>query len=178
MEFKVFGGYELPTPPKPGTRWRQDFWSNVNENTEGDDATTANRPLSEACGCYAFAIRYGGNFTPMYVGKAEFSSFNRRFRGADHGQLLKNLYENYYGTLVIFLLPALTPGGMFRLAQLTQEIRVLEETLIGMALRENEDLLNVKGAALLSDMYVPGVINPQQGNPGNAALALKNALGS
>ena len=177
MDFRVFGAYELWNPPRPRTIWRDKFWKNVNTITKDEIATTSNRPLSEACGCYVFAIRFGKNFTPMYVGKAELSSFSKRFQGADHGLLLKYLYENYPGTLVIFLLPALTPGGIFRRPQRTQAIRVLETTLIGMALRENKDLLNVKGAALLLDMFVPGVINPKVAHPGNAALALKNALG-
>ncbi|MDD9982288.1 MAG: hypothetical protein OXU81_13170 [Gammaproteobacteria bacterium] len=173
MEFKAFN-FELATLEG---QWRNSFWQMVNEETANDVATTENRILSKTCGCYIFTIRNGRNHMPWYVGKAETQSFSRRFQSQDHGRLLNDLSENYHGRLVILLLPALTPGGKFRMPQSTQAIRELETMFIGMALKKNPDLLNVQGAALLRDMYVPGVINPCQGDGAAGSVqALRSAL--
>ena len=176
MEFKVFS-FELATLGRK--QWRKEFWKIVDNKTENDCAATESRSLSEACGCYIFAIRNGGNYRPMYVGKAEIQSFARRFLGQDHGRLLTNLSEKK-GTLVVLLLAALTSGGKFKKApkRPPQEIHVLESMLIGWALRKNPKLLNIHGTTLLRDMYVPGVINPCQGDGAFGSVqALRNALG-
>ncbi|MGB8901022.1 MAG: hypothetical protein WCC90_18035 [Methylocella sp.] len=49
--------------------------------------------------------------------------------------------------------------------------------LIGIALKRNEKLANVRKTKLLKEMIVPGVLNSQPGPPGGAVQDLKKALG-
>jgi hypothetical protein len=61
---------------------RKLFWENVE----------ANKPrLSEACGCYVFAIQNGGNLRAWYVGKTEKNTFS-----GECFEIQKNLYTTKF----------------------------------------------------------------------------------
>lgn len=162
MNFDVYGGF-----PVTGKGANAEFWREVDTYREG---------LSQACGCYVFAIRNGNNYRSRYVGKTERNTFAGRF--ADHAGRLRTLSKES-GELQIFLLPALTKTGRFMRPRRNgcPEIDFLETMLIGMALRKNSDLSNVQITTMLRNMYVPGVINAGPGQPTRAAKVLKNALG-
>ena len=58
-----------------------------------------------------------------------------------------------------------------------RDIDYLETLLIGMALDQNYDLMNVKKTKFMKEMVVPGVINSPQSRPTTPVTELRNALG-
>lgn len=54
---------------------------------------------------------------------------------------------------------------------------MLENMLIGIAIKKNSHLLNIKGTKIIREMVVPGIINSTQGKPDNAVQAFKQAMG-
>jgi hypothetical protein len=43
------------------------------------------------------------------------------------------------------------------------DVEFLENMLIGLGIRRNPDLVNIKGTKLLRELNVPGIINTKQG---------------
>ena len=162
MNFEVYGGF--PVTEKGANT---EFWREVDTRGKG---------LSQACGCYVFAIRNGNNFRARYIGKTEKNTFRGRF--VDHAGRLRTLSKET-GEIQIFLIPALTRTGRFMRPRRKgcPEIDYLETMFIGMALRRNPDLTNVQITTMLRSMHVSGVINAGRGQPTRAAKFLKNALG-
>ena len=67
MNFDVFGPFSIDRKKKRVDKNSlPEFWQKVNERMPG---------LSKACGCYLFATRASGGFTPWYIGKADKRSF-------------------------------------------------------------------------------------------------------
>ncbi|MGB8277673.1 MAG: hypothetical protein WCF20_07060 [Methylovirgula sp.] len=160
MKFDVFGGFDVPQ--ENGTlKWdvktKNEFWKEVDEVTK--------LSLSEACGCYIFALKNGENFLPWYVGKAEKMPFSRAcFKPTNQVILLKLLARR--GCPKLFLIPRMTdPGG-----KLTEpgkngvpDVSHLEPLLIALAVARNPDGYNVQFTKMHKQMRVPGVFNSLPG---------------
>ena len=146
------------------------FWEEVERRAEG---------LSKACGCYMFSICHGNNITPWYVGMTEAKSFRNEVFNQRNKKRFNEILKTKNGFPRIFLLPAITPRSKYRKPSIIghNSIRYLEFMLIVMAVRKNPGLLNTKYAQMLKDMRVPGVINPEPGQPDEEVKRLKNTLG-
>lgn len=72
MIFEVYGGFALPKSFRNKVslddKVRHKFW---------DEVARKRSNLSEACGCYVFAMQYGDNIRAWYVGKTEKQSFKK-----------------------------------------------------------------------------------------------------
>jgi len=149
----------------------KDFWKTCVGKEDHD--------LPSACGCYMFALENGGNFVPWYVGKTEKLSFQVECSSKNHFFNSEITYE-HNGTPYLFLIPRLTASGK-KFSKPTKgklpDVDALETMLIGMALKKNKHLLNVKKTALLREIKVPGIINSSQARPTSSESALRNALG-
>lgn len=171
MEFKVHGPFDVPRVGNLIARRIPDqrvLWDQVEEVAPG---------LSSAIGCYLFALRG----VVWYVGMAGRQSFMRECLTV-HKQALFNeaLQKVPNAKPKLFLLPKISSGGVFRTpsAQNHPVIESVESVLIGMAIKRNPDLLNIRGTKLLRDVNVPGVINNRQGQAtANSVKALRKALG-
>ncbi|MGB6175743.1 MAG: hypothetical protein WBF43_05275 [Methylocella sp.] len=108
MKFEVYGGFEIQRQ----SNWhgafdkenRKLFWENVE----------ANKPqLSEACGCYVFAIQNGGNFRAWYVGKTEKNTFSGECFDIQKKLIYNEILVDRAGRALLFLIPRLATGGKF-----------------------------------------------------------------
>lgn len=71
--------------------------------------------LSEACGCYVFALQAGRGSKPYYIGQACRRPLLAEATNASNlGTYNEILGARKKGTPVLFLLPMKTPGGKFR----------------------------------------------------------------
>lgn len=125
--------------------------------------------LSDACGCYVFAVRTGGGTKPWYVGKAVRQSFKRECLTQDkvtkYNSVLQTLER---GTPLLYLYGRVKPGRTRFSAPSTTEHRdvpYLEKMLIALALGRNKDLVNKRETTLLRNMIVPGLLNSEPGRP-------------
>ncbi len=70
--------------------------------------------LSDACGCYVFAIRAGKGYTPYYVGQACKRAMLDEALNPSNREKYNEVCSEGKGMPVMFLLPMQTPGGRFR----------------------------------------------------------------
>ena len=134
--------------------------------------------LSDACGCYVFAVRAGKGYTPHYVGRAEKSSvLNEALNPSNIGKY-NDVLSYSKGTPVMFVLPMLTPQGKY-LKLATGELkslRFLERWLIAECIKKNPDLVNNKETKFLRSIHVTGILNATQGEADNGSRALSKAI--
>jgi hypothetical protein len=138
--------------------------------------------LRGAVGCYVFSIESGRGILPWYVGRATRQPFHREcfaHHKLTHYHETLGLRER--GTPRLTLFAKFTPTG--RLAKPSSEesahrdVAFLEKYLIGLCIRRNPKLRNIRDAAYLRQMKVPGVINSPRGKPSMGVQALKRLLG-
>ena len=88
--------------------------------------------------------------------------------------------QSVSGEPLLHLIAKLTPTGRFASPAIGghRDIAFLESMLIGMALRQNEDLQNVRGTRFLREMKVPGILRTEKGE-GNLGpvKSLRDVLG-
>lgn len=170
MHYGVFGGFELPRKENRLGDYNKSFWTETEERKPG---------LSDACGCYVFALKNGDNIKSWYVGKAERQPFYKECFSAAKKLIFNDILIERNGTPLLFLLPRMTKKD--KLCKPTvwkyADIEFLETMLIGIALEENAELANVKKTKHLREMRVPGVINSPQAAPTLSVRDLRNALG-
>jgi hypothetical protein len=70
--------------------------------------------LSEACGCYVFAVRAGKGFNPYYVGQACKRSILAEALNPSNREKYNKVLGDRQGTPVLFFIPLRTPTGKFR----------------------------------------------------------------
>ena len=144
------------------------FWNAVEETVAG---------LPDACGCYVFLV----GTRAWYIGKAEKQTFRMEcFSAHKLNQYNKALQYVQSVPRLIFLVK-ITPAGYAAKHSKNghKDIELLEKLLIGVALRKNPDILNVKDTKLLREMHVPGLINTGKGEgKAHAVQALRKAVGS
>jgi hypothetical protein len=136
--------------------------------------------LSEACGCYVFALRAGKGYTPHYVGQACKNSLLKESLNATNVVAYNEILGESKGTPVLFLIPLLTPNGKFRKQTTGEraipEVDFLEHWLIAEALRKNDGLKNNKETRFLRKIHVVGIFNSRQGEATLASRELKEAI--
>lgn len=175
MKFKVSGPFELPRKTNHRLDMDNDpkrlFWEMVEEETK--------KPVSQGCGCYVFALRSSRGLKAWYVGKTEKRSFRYECLQSHKIVHYNEVVHARKGTPVLFLITSVTPLGRVSKPSKTgnRAINYLETLLIGMALRRNPELRNVRGAKLLQDLEVPGLVNSPKGRLLKPSLDLKKALG-
>lgn len=171
MQYEIYGEFPVARNGSLVSRSREHkhaFWAAVEEADSG---------LSDACGCYVFVIRNRA----WYVGMAEKQSFKQECFALHKITQYNEALAQVGGNPTILLLPKLTPGGRFAspTSRGHADIRLLENLLIGSALRRNANLQNVKGTKLLREMNVPGFLNSRQGQArANLVQAFKSAVGA
>jgi|ERR1700677_1486365 hypothetical protein len=175
FQYEPYGPFEVPIESGHISNDRNDlkkFWEKVEKSKTG---------LSEAVGCYIFAVKRASAYMPWYVGK----TVKRGFKGESfqlHKRLLFALLgtlEN--GTVKLYLIPRITSNGKLRgkygrnvKQGQDGKITILEERLIGLALAKNPDLGNVKGR---KQIQLPGIMNEPSGRRSPEAERLAELLG-
>lgn len=139
--------------------------------------------LRSAIGCYVFSIRGRGN-VPWYVGKASGQVFQDEcFAEHKLNHYTEVLVDRKKGTPCLTLFVKLTPER--RLAKPSdrdgahKDIEFLETHLIGLCIKRNSELRNIRDTAFLRSMEVPGVLNTPRGGRGgrsSGVQALKKLL--
>jgi hypothetical protein len=161
-KFRIEGPFNIPMQRKQGGRIIQedlsDFWNK-------------NKKLCKSKGCYVFAIRAGGGYTPLYVGKATKGFIKECF--ADHKlkhyQYALSDYER--GTPVMFFVVLPTLKGSPNL----KEIDEVENFLIQVGRSVNPELRNIKGN-IKPDWGIKGVIRGGKGKSPKSAHEFKKLL--
>ena len=147
------------------------FWLKVNEMDSG---------LSEAVGCYIFSIRAGRGLLPWYVGLAEKQTF-RKECFASHKLLNYNdALNGRKGTPILTLIAKYTGTERFSKPSKNgySDIRFLENILIGICIRRNPNLLNIKKTKLLKEMIVPGLLNNPPGRDLAEVKEFRSVIGT
>lgn len=157
MNYEIFGGFKLPLKSHkraiaPGEL--RNFWAFVEEQHPG---------LPSAFGCYVFAIRVGRGTLPWYVGKTCRGFKSECFELHKLRHYDDALTDKMRGTPLLYFVARMTRGGRLSTSASAKEADFLESTLIGMALKRNTDLKNVSGTKFLSEIHVPGLVNPRKG---------------
>ena len=122
--------------------------------------------VADAVGCYVFAMKPSGGqvIWPYYVGQScKQTLATRLFQAKDKPATYNAILSEYErAAAYVFLLPLLTPGGRFaKLGSNAARIDNAEYALIGMALRVNYSLWNVKHRVAMEAFTIDGT--PQSG---------------
>ena len=170
MHYGVFGPYRLARDGALVSRSAEDrraLWHLMEADAPG---------LSEACGCYVFSIRRRA----WYVGMAARQPFCQECFSIHKIDQYNYALQRVSGDPLLHVIAKLTPTGRFAspAAGGYRDIEFLESMLIGMALRQNEDLQNVSGTRFLREMKVPGILRTEKGE-GNLGpvKSLRDVLG-
>ena len=170
MNFSIHGPYEIPRDGNLITRdrhRRRQFWDTIDVQTAG---------LSEAIGCYIFSIRG----MPWYAGSAQRQDFKHECFSAHKITQYEAALHKGKGRAFLQLFARTTPGDRFckKTTRAYRDIDFLENSIIGMALRRNPQLQNIRGTAFLRDMHVPGLVNNRPGEArAHAVRELRDVLG-
>ena len=171
MHFEIYGGFEICRKDNRLGLFDDAFW----QRARGDD-----EDLPDACGVYVFAMKYGENIVPWYVGKTERRTFERECFEPTKINYYNDVLAERHGTPLLYLIPRCTAGGG-RFSKPTagtwRDIDFLETMLIGIAIERNPDLLNVRSTQMFREMVVPGIINTPARKPTSAESQLRQALG-
>jgi hypothetical protein len=158
MLFDSVGPIPFPRVRSEGERWRVTFWEEVEDIWEG---------LSEAIGCYAFGIEYGGKIEPWYVGmtvaKGGFKAEIFQKHKLDHyASVLKVKARGKCG-IVLFPHMKSEENWDFSKAHSSAKgpISWLEKTLIAMAHSKNPNFSNSRDTKNLRNLYVNGLFGGQ-----------------
>ena len=170
MHYGVFGPYRLARDGALVSRSAEDrraLWHLMEADAPG---------LSEACGCYVFSIRRRA----WEVGMGGGQPFCQEGFASDKINQYNYALQRVSGDPLLHVIAKLTPTGRFAspAAGGYRDIEFLESMLIGMALRQNEDLQNVSGTRFLREMKVPGILRTEKGE-GNLGpvKSLRDVLG-
>ena len=136
--------------------------------------------LSEACGCYVFAIRAGRGFTPYYVGQACKRSILAEALNPSNREKYNKVLAEQNGTPVLFLIPLRTPTGKFRkrpqVNSRLAHMDFLERWLIATSIDKNNQLINNKETRFLRQLHVAGLFNAKKGESTHASQQLRRTL--
>ncbi len=175
MKFKVYGPYEIPRGHKRliVKEKLNAFWKEIEDEVPG---------LATACGCYVLATQTSGGSTatPWYIGKAEKSKFRNESLSSDKISKFNDMLDQKKRAKpMLFLLAQVTPTEKFLrpTANEREAIGELESLLIGMAIKENRHLLNIKGTKMFRELEVIGFLNSQPLARGGASKELRSTFG-
>ena len=136
--------------------------------------------LTEACGCYVFAVRAGRGSTPHYVGQACKSSIVMESLNPSNREKYNKVLGEANGTPILFLIPLRTPTGKFRKKSQVggglAALDFLESWLIANAIEKNPGLINNKQTKFLRQIHVAGFFNAKKGESTSASQQLCKTL--
>lgn len=175
MEFDVAGAFEIPRYGYKriiSKKSLDDLKPVVEEWEEG---------LSEACGCYVFALQTGRGTEPYYVGQAcRRPLLKEALNASNRGKYNDVMADKIRGRPVLYLLPMRTPGGKFRRRKSGNgrlaALDFLERWLIATALERNPGLINNKETRFLRKIHVRGIFNARRGEATEDAQKLNSVL--
>ena len=182
--FAVLGPFRTPTTKRRGKRVI-DF-AQATDTVFRDAETQAVQKLGVsdirgAVGCYVFALKPSGGqvIWPYYVGQSCRQTLSRRvFQQTDKPKTYNAILGEYERAIpYLYLLPLLTPRGkLARVGTNQGKIDDAEQALIGMALRVNYSLWNIKHRAAIEAFSIDGT--PTSGRRDtHPALTFRRMLG-
>ena len=150
----------------------------INKDTKEAFRAALDLGLSDACGCYVFAVRAGKGYTPYYVGRAEKNSLLNESSNLSNIGKYNDVISYTTGTPVMFVLPMLTPQGKYRKLATGElgSLRFLERWLIAQCIEKNPALVNNKETKFLRSIHVAGIFNPTQGEAHKGSRALAKTI--
>ena len=157
MRFDIFGPFQLIGDGVCRLAANQDdFWEEVEVQSEG---------LGAAKGCYVFGIGTSGSnkIKPWYVGKTHRSFYVECITPSKWKHYSVALSKYQRAKPYLFFLPVITETGKFAKGN-ERSIDFLEKYLIGLGIRVNKELCNIKDAQIYRDIEVPGIINRSTDN--------------
>lgn len=123
-------------------------------------------------GCYIFGLRSGGGTIPYYAGRTAKTLKNECFQAHKLAKYHAALVSVAKGTPVMFfLVPAVSKGP-----KNVSAINVLEERLIGLGLKRNANMTNIKGTKK-DEPIIKGVTGGSIGKPSKSASAFRKMIG-
>ncbi len=133
--------------------------------------------LPEGGGCYIFAIRAGKGFTPWYVGKTKVS-FKKECFYSDKINKYNDIVSGRKGTPMLILITRMTNNDNISISNKSRdsEFKILESMLIGVLLKKNPKLTNIKGTKHHEQFIVPGFINSPKGSYSKSEKAFSSLL--
>jgi hypothetical protein len=174
MKFDVAGPFDLTRHGSKRLITDQslkDLKSQIEDFREG---------LSEAVGCYVFALRAGKGYTPWYVGQACKASILKEAMNSSNREKYNKVASENKGTPTIFFIQMQTPGGKLRKRKKADgglmALDFLERWLISVCITKNPDLVNNKETRFLRGIHVVGILNAKKGEAHAASQRLKKAL--
>lgn len=174
MIFDVFGPFELEryTPKQIITK---DSLRDLKPEMDGCEDG-----LSDAMGCYVFAIRAGKGYTPYYVGQATRRAIADEALNPTNREKYNKALSESKGTPVLFALPMRTPKLKFRKRKKADGslsvLEFLEEWLIAAAIEKNNDLINNRKTRFLRNIRVKGILNADRGEATKDSTLLRATL--
>ena len=174
--YYTFGPFEIPR--KDGAKGKKaldgssaaikSFWEDVERQVP---------KLSTARGCYVFGMKAGKGVTPWYVGQSTTGFRNECFQASKVNHYHDVINDTTKGTPLLILISRHTKGGKISTSLPENEANFVEQYLIGLALRKNPHLKNIKNTKFLRTLQIPGVLNNPAGAPSTGADLLKRSLG-
>ena len=144
------------------------FWKEVEETAPG---------LSMARGCYVFGVRASKGVTPWYVGQSTTGFMNECFQPSKMNHYHDVINDTNRGTPCLILLARYTKGNNISRSLSHDEANFVEQYTIGLALRKNPSLRNIKNTKFLRTLQIPGALNNPRGKPSIGAELLRQTLG-
>jgi hypothetical protein len=169
FEIRTYKGVKNNKAVNRAIEAKKSFW---------DEVETKVPDLPTACGCYLFAIQAGKGFTPWYVGLAEKGFQKECLTGHKFG-IYTDVLNSGSGTPILFFIARLTnKKNIFAKPSKNgrNDIKFLENMLIGTAIVKNSELKNKKQTKYLRNMRVPGVINTPKRKQFNSERDFKLAI--
>jgi hypothetical protein len=173
MKYTIHGPFEMAKKNNKlvdhSNSTKKLFWSKVRKS---------NANLPSACGCYLFAIRAAKGIKPWYVGLAEKGTFESECYSAHKINIYNDALAGKKGAPLLFLIAKRTKKDKFvkPTKRKHQDIAYLETILIGVALKKNPKLMNIKKTKFLKKMCVPCLMNTTPGKPTRSEAEFKKAI--
>jgi hypothetical protein len=172
MNFDVCGPFEIPRNPGK-TLIDKKLLPDLKAEIE-----KLNHGLTDACGCYVFAIRAAKGYKPWYVGQTKMQKLFWESFADSKINLYNEVINARNGVPVITFIPTLTKGGAKYRKPNKQIISIdfLEKWLIGEAFQKNQHLLNIQHTKFLKDLHVTGIFNAKQGEAHKPSRELRRII--
>ena len=171
MRYTVHGPFLLPRDTD-GLFTREagekaSFWETVESSESG---------LSDGVGAYLISVRN----VVWYVGLAEKQSFRKECFSAHKVTKIDSAIRRGSGNAFLHLLAKRTPTDRIAAPSCNgyRDVQFLENSLIGISLERNPELLNRSDTAILREIKVPGLFNsPPHSGKMKSVRSLQQILG-
>lgn len=162
-QFEVHGPHEIP------------FYKGVGGRVITDDNVRSfwnkHRSSGLRVGCYVFAIRNKGAYTPIYVGKATKNFKQEALSAPKLSKYQQAMVDFIRGKPVMFFMSHPIKKGMNNKKHINQ----LEQFLIQTAMAVNPNIMNIKGTKE-AKWGIKGILRSNPGKPTKSARELKKVL--